>query len=78
MPKKRPNQLELFPGRGEVHALGLLGWEDALWTTPIEIRFLSGDRLVTNLRAIRSLRSAAIPLEVLAKPSRSCAPGAEK
>src|SRR5208337_4310638 len=38
--KKKPAQIELFAGagnpgeglRGQIHQLGLLGWEDALWT----------------------------------------------
>jgi hypothetical protein len=78
MPKKRPRQMELFPGRGEVHALGLLGWEDALWTKPLEIELLCGDRLVINLITIRRLRSAEIPSQFFSLLSPSRAPGAGK
>lgn len=51
--RKRPAQLELFAGAGEVHALGLLGWEDALWTKPMEITLLSGQRLTMTLEVLR-------------------------
>jgi hypothetical protein len=51
--KKKPAQLELFAGAGEVHALGLLGWEDALWTKPIEIKLLSGEKFTVTLEVLR-------------------------
>ncbi len=62
--KKKPAQLELFAGagnpgeglHGQVHALGLLGWEDALWTKHFEVRLLSGDRLTFDLATLRRSR----------------------
>lgn len=59
MPKKPKAQLELFAGRGEIHQLGLLGWEDALWTTRFEIPLLDGHKLYLNLITIRRLHQCA-------------------
>jgi len=62
MPKKKPAQLELFAGaaiKGQARALGLLGWDDLLWTQPIEIKLLSGDTLRLNLETIRRLHCVA-------------------
>jgi len=56
MPKKMPAQLELFKQSGQVHALGLLGWNDALWTKPIAVPLLGGDVLTVNLETIRRLQ----------------------
>lgn len=59
--KKKASQLELFAGRGEIHGLGLLGWEDALWTKPIKIKLLSGETLTVNLETIRRLQRLQLP-----------------
>src|SRR5271154_398080 len=43
MTKRKPAQMELFAGAGDardVHALGLLGWSDPLWTKRFEIPLL--------------------------------------
>jgi hypothetical protein len=80
MPKKKPTQLELFAGvaiKGQARALGLLGWDDLLWTQPIEIKLLSGDTLWLNLETIRRLHCVAKSLDpasdraAAAKPARS-------
>jgi hypothetical protein len=63
MPKKKAAQLELFAAAGEVHQLGLLGWEDALWTKPIQISLIGGQTLTVNLETIRRLRKVARQLE---------------
>lgn len=55
--KKRPRQLELFAGAGEIHELGLLGWEDALWTRRFEIELLDGSKLSMDLATIRRLHA---------------------
>jgi len=68
MPKKPPAQLELFAGAGDarrgkravmdsdqVHALGLLGWRDPVWTQQIEIPLCGGSRLRLRLIDIRAL-----------------------
>jgi hypothetical protein len=59
MPKKKPLQLELFAGAGEVHELGLLGWDDALWTKRFEIELLDGTKLALDLITIRRLHAIA-------------------
>ena len=59
--KKKPAQLELFAGAGEIHELGLLGWEDALWTKTFEVPLLSGDRLTLDLATIRRLQRLVLP-----------------
>ncbi len=73
--KKKPAQLELFAGAGEIHQLGLLGWEDALWTKPFEVRLLSGDRLTFDLATLRRSRqdksSSAAPASGAAKTRNS-------
>jgi hypothetical protein len=72
--KKKPAQLELFADHGEIHELGLLGWEDALWTKPIEIRLLSGETLLLNLETIRRLQRLKLPVpaeSAAGKPSAS-------
>lgn len=73
--KKKPAQLELFAGRSEVHTLGLLGWEDALWTKPITIPLLGGEKLQTNLVTIRRLQSlpaAASPVLLARNGCSAC------
>lgn len=59
MPKKRPQQLELFAGAGEIHELGLLGWDDALWTKRFEIPLLGGSSLTLDAITIRRLHAIA-------------------
>lgn len=61
MPKKPQAQLELFAGHDErdVHALGLLGWRDPLWTRRFTIELLNGQHLFTNLITIRRLHAVA-------------------
>lgn len=57
---KRAKQLELFAGavdEREVHALGLLGWRDPLWTTKINIPLMDGRSLVLRLIDIRALKA---------------------
>jgi hypothetical protein len=61
-PMKTPKQLELFAATGDagvVHALGLLGWRDPLWTTRFEIPLLDGTRLPMTLATIRQLHAIA-------------------
>lgn len=70
MPKKQPRQLELFAAtyRGseqEIHALGLLGWRDPLWSRKIEIEMQDGEKLIITLATIRQLQRCA----ALASPS---------
>jgi hypothetical protein len=61
MPKKPPRQMELFAAHDnrDVHALGLLGWRDPLWTKRFEIPLLDGHNLVLTLATIRQLHSIA-------------------
>jgi hypothetical protein len=59
---KTAKQLELFAGAVDaqaVHALGLLGWKDPLWTTRFEIVMLDGTRLPMTLATIRQLHAIA-------------------
>jgi hypothetical protein len=65
---RTPKQLELFAGAGDgksphggidpcqIHALGLLGWKDPLWTTRITIQLLDGHNLCLRLLDIRRAR----------------------
>lgn len=61
MPKNRSAQLELFAGAGssQIHELGLLGWEDALWTKRFTIELLDGTKLPMDLATIRRLHRIA-------------------
>lgn len=63
MPKKKAAQLELFAaaGEAEIHALGILGWKDPLWTTRFSIPLLDGHQLYLNLITIRRLQDCALP-----------------
>lgn len=63
MPKKRSAQLELFAGAGssQIHELGLLGWEDALWTKRFEVTLLDGRKLTLDLVTVRRLQSCELP-----------------
>ena len=58
---KKPKQMELFAvaDAGQIHALGLLGWRDPLWTTRFEIEMLDGTRLSMTLATIRQLHTIA-------------------
>ena len=58
MPSKRDDQLPLFPAAGNVHALGLLGWKDPLWTRKFSIELISGAKLTLDLATIRRLHVA--------------------
>ena len=75
MPKRKPAQLELFAAAGEIHQLGLLGWEDALWTKLIAIPLLGGQTLQLNLVTIRRLRQVenfkALALNAASSPPAS-------
>src|SRR5271163_282857 len=51
--RKPPAQMALFAGKGEIHGLGLLGWEDALWSKKIEVPLLNGKCLTLDLATIR-------------------------
>jgi hypothetical protein len=61
--KPKPKQLALFADHadGQIHALGLLGYGDALWTKPIEIELISGQKLIVNLETIRRLQRLEMP-----------------
>jgi hypothetical protein len=55
---KTAKQLELFVGAADdaqVHALGLLGWKDPVWTTRISIPLCGGSNLLLRLIDIRAL-----------------------
>lgn len=61
MSRTREKQLELFEVRGEgltaqeIHALGLLGWKDPLWTKQLEIPLIGGRKLSLRLVDVRAL-----------------------
>ena len=63
MPKKPKRQLELFAAHDEkeIHALGLLGWRDPLWTTKFAVELRSGEHLTLDLATVRRLRQVALP-----------------
>jgi hypothetical protein len=69
--RKPPAQMELFQGRREIHALGLLGWEDALWTKPIEIRLLSGETLRVTLQTLRAVSRKGVAANAESSPNQS-------
>ena len=62
---KRPKQLGLFDGvyselgPSEIHALGLLGWRDPIWTQRIKIPLCGGQSLFLRLIDIRALHEVA-------------------
>lgn len=66
MPKKPKPQMELFAVHGErdIHALGLLGWRDPLWTTKFKIELQGGQHLTLDLATIRRLRCVQLPSPV--------------
>jgi hypothetical protein len=59
--RKKPEQLKLFAGRGEIHELGLLGWEDSLWTKRFEVTLLGGQTLTLDLATVRRLQRLELP-----------------
>lgn len=64
MTKKKAAQLELFATRGQIHALGVMGYNDPLWSKAIKIPLLSGKTLTVNLITIRALaRWRLLPLK---------------
>ena len=74
--KKKPAQLELFAGHvssGDVHALGLLGWRDPLWTRRFEIQLLDRSKLILTLATIRQLHAIAKMPALPLGPGGACA-----
>lgn len=69
--RKKPAQMELFAGQGEIHELGLLGWEDALWTKRFEVPLLSGDHLTLDLVTVRRLHKCEYPSPAPASSAES-------